>query len=311
MAYLDSSGDIILDCVLTDEGRRRLSQGFGAFKVVKWGLSDDEINYALYDADHASGSAYYDLAVLQLPILEAFTNNAASMKCRLMSIPRTNILYLPIFVLNDVQNSRQRYSGGGISEIYLVAVDEDSQEALISTTGVLAGYDPRKGTSYIRVDQGLMTQEPTYKKDLDSDLVETQFIVEMDHRLGYVYPAATENMLGTAAGAAKPSYVDDDNIASYYLSRGTDMAYIADINDKVNATSGNVITGPRGTKILFKIQSSLSLQSDSVYWFTRLGGGNTMTISATNYYYIDSVIRVTGATTGASVDIPVRYVKQV
>ena len=34
MAFLDNSGDIILDAVLTDTGRYRLAKGDGSFKIV-------------------------------------------------------------------------------------------------------------------------------------------------------------------------------------------------------------------------------------------------------------------------------------
>ena len=34
MAFLDNSGDIILDAVLTDTGRMRLSKGDGTFKIA-------------------------------------------------------------------------------------------------------------------------------------------------------------------------------------------------------------------------------------------------------------------------------------
>ena len=87
MGFLDNSGDIILDAVLTDTGRMRLAKGDGSFKIAKFALGDDEINYELYNANHASGSAYYDLEILQTPVLEAFTDNAASMKSKLISFP--------------------------------------------------------------------------------------------------------------------------------------------------------------------------------------------------------------------------------
>ena len=68
MAFLDNSGDIILDAVLTDTGRFRLAKGDGSFKIAKFALGDDEINYAVYDSNHASGSAYYDLEILQTSV---------------------------------------------------------------------------------------------------------------------------------------------------------------------------------------------------------------------------------------------------
>ena len=76
MAFLDNSGDIILDAVLTDTGRMRMAKGDGSFKIVKFALGDDEIDYSLYNKDHSSGSAYYDLEILQTPILEAFTDTS-------------------------------------------------------------------------------------------------------------------------------------------------------------------------------------------------------------------------------------------
>jgi hypothetical protein len=49
MAFLDNSGDIILDAVLTDVGRTRMSQGDGTFRINHFKLGDDEINYGLYN----------------------------------------------------------------------------------------------------------------------------------------------------------------------------------------------------------------------------------------------------------------------
>ena len=71
MAFLDNSGDIILDAVLTETGRRHMANG--NFKITKFALGDDEIDYGLYNKNHPSGSAYYDLSILQTPIMEAFT----------------------------------------------------------------------------------------------------------------------------------------------------------------------------------------------------------------------------------------------
>ena len=71
--FLNNSGDIILDAVLTDAGRERLARGDGSFEIDKFALSDDEINYELYDT--TAGTAYADLNILRTPIMEAFTNS--------------------------------------------------------------------------------------------------------------------------------------------------------------------------------------------------------------------------------------------
>ena len=59
MSFLDNSGDIILDAVLTDAGRERLARGDGTFKITKFAFGDDEINYELYDGTDSRGSAFF------------------------------------------------------------------------------------------------------------------------------------------------------------------------------------------------------------------------------------------------------------
>jgi len=308
MAFLDNSGDIILDAVLTDTGRMRMAKGDGSFKIVKFALGDDEINYELYSKDHASGSAYYDLDVMQTPILEAFTDNAASMKSKLISIPRTNILYLPVLKLNEVfDSSTARHSSG----YFLVAVDSDSETDLANTdggdsfTGALYGESPTGNGNRIRIDQGLDTSEISPARALDPLLVETQYMVEIDNRLGSIVSGD-----GTRASI---SYVDDDNIATYFLSLGTDTELISEITN-TSADTSMTISGPRGTKLVFKVQSSLELNT-SDYFFTTLGYtediANTVSgAGGASYKQIKTTIRVTGVNTGYRIDIPVRFVKK-
>ena len=99
MAFLDNSGDIILDAVLTDTGRKRLAQGDGSFKIVKFAFGDDEIDYSSFNGNHSSGSAYYDLEILQTPIFEAFTNNTANMKSKLVSLTNNKACFLQTMLI--------------------------------------------------------------------------------------------------------------------------------------------------------------------------------------------------------------------
>jgi hypothetical protein len=307
MAFLDNSGDIILDAVLTDTGRFRLAKGDGSFRIAKFAVGDDEINYELYNKDHASGSAYFDLEILQTPCLEAFTNNTSMLKHRLISIPRTNLLYLPVTKLNDKEAPQRADTGA-----HIVCVDKETEDtaAIVSSVkkpGTLFGENPKSG-DFIRVDQGLDTTEIPPSFNLDSDLVETQYIIQIDNRFG--------NLVSKTGNRAKVSFIDDDNVASYYLSLGTDQEYVSENTERETATGSQVVTGPRGTILEFKIQSSIELNS-STYLFEKLGdlttGGSTAPVlEGTNVdvYFIDAIVRVVGATTGFSLDIPVRFVKK-
>jgi hypothetical protein len=310
MAFLDNSGDIILDAVLTDTGRYRLAKGDGSFRIAKFALGDDEINYRLYDKNNASGSAYYDLSILQTPILEAFTDNAAGLKSKLMTISRNNLLYLPVLKLNETNAITTRYIDGS----FLVAVDEDTEDVMISSNtqgdtvkGVLKGVTVNESKNYIQIDQGLDTNfEISPTNTLDADLVETQYIIEMDNRLGNIIAP-----LQNGSTVARASYIDDDNMASYFFSLGSDTSFVAEINNLTN-TAGNsqVISGPRGTKLSFSIRSSIDLQT-TTFLFDQLGSTTVITNAASTptVQYIDTNVRVIGATTGYRIDIPVRFIK--
>jgi len=349
MAFLDNSGDIILDAVLTDTGRMRLAQGDGSFKISKFALGDDEINYGLYDKTHTSGSAYYDLTILQTPILEAFTNNTSNLNTKLMSMSRTNVLYMPVLKLNKIsagdtsdtiQRHRSYMFAGAAGQTatwqdtkFVVAVDADTFKALTKTkdgtpvwgtSAVIQGFGGAGTTAHggeIRIDQGLDTDAISPVVGLDADLTENAYIVELDYRLGRIKPPISQT-------PAPVNFIDDDNIASYYV---TDSTYVKnnpsiDIKgvDDDHPNGPQVFAGPRGTTFQLRIHASAELQS-STYLFTQLGSSED-TLGSNNIFgfettdtrdevvgkttfYLDTTVRVVGANTGIRMDIPVRYVK--
>ena len=315
MALLDNSGDIIFDVVLTDEGRKRLAKGDGSFSITQFALGDDEINYALYDKNAAT--AQQDLSILQTPIFEAFTNNISSLKTKLVTIPRNDLLYLSILKINELPKGAKMHSDGA----FIVAVDgttENNNEAETPTTaiginsskeiieGVIFGKSSRERTAFIRVDSGLDTSEIPPNGDYISSLKETGFIVEIDNRLGSI--ASVDGAI-----IKTPDFVDDDNIASYSFQAGRagDPMFVMD-NTSTALGVTQTIQGPRGLKIEFKIKSSPDLEK-STYLFNLLGTDSTMTSpgGTQDIKLIDSVVRVIGESTGYAVNVPVRFVKVV
>ena len=309
MGFLDNSGDIILDAVLTDLGRKRLAEG--NFQITKFALGDDEIDYGLYNKDHPSGSAYYDLEILQTPVLEAFTNNMSSMKSRLISYASNDLLYLPIIELNATISPRESNSNA-----YIIAVDLETMnalttngnDALATTSGYLNGNDPL-GTSptvgFIRADQGLDTTELSPKDSVNPILKETQYFLQFDNRFGTLCSPSEE---------LKAVSVDDDNVATYVVTTngngGSDA--VAEIGPDATDSS---ISGPRGTMVKIKIASSLELKT-STFLFNQLGtqGSQALagptTLAAADYKYIDTTLRISGVSTGYTLDIPIRLVKK-
>jgi hypothetical protein len=313
MGFLDNSGDIILDAVLTDHGRKVLSKGDGSFQITKFALGDEEVDYSLYDTTNTNGSAYYDLEILQTPVLEAFTDNAVSMKSKLVTYESLDLLYLPIIKLNESNNSIKRHSTGA----FIIAVDsltEDDNgggtttvgigftgtgDSSLAVSGILFGQKTSQG-GHIRLDQGLDTQAISPSVNLLEDQKESAYTIQIDNRLG--------SIVSTGGSGVSYDYIDDDSIAYYNVT--SEDGLITDNNSTINS-NGQTIKGPRGTILQFKIAASLNLNT-STYLFTQLGGESTLANrggGTTTVYHIDTLIRITGINTGYTVDIPVRFVK--
>ena len=87
MAYL-SNEYVTVDAVLTTKGRELLARNDGSFRITQFALSDDEIDYTLYNPNHPSGSAFYGQAIEAMPLLQAFVDNTQDMKYQLVTLPR-------------------------------------------------------------------------------------------------------------------------------------------------------------------------------------------------------------------------------
>ena len=71
MGFLDNSS-ITVDAILTKIGRKRISDG--SFKVSKFSLSDEEIDYTLYDVTHPNGTDAYGTTIENMNLFEAVSN---------------------------------------------------------------------------------------------------------------------------------------------------------------------------------------------------------------------------------------------
>ena len=74
MGFLDNSS-VTVDAILTKRGREILSTG-GDFQITKFSLSDEEVDYNLYDVTHPNGTDYYGAVIENMNLLEATPNRA-------------------------------------------------------------------------------------------------------------------------------------------------------------------------------------------------------------------------------------------
>ena len=308
MGFIDNSGDIILDAVLTDLGRDLLSRADGSYKITHFALGDDEIDYSLYDATASTGTESTSLR--QLPVFEASTESSIGLKYRLVSMTNNNTLFMPIVKLNELQRNTQKASGG----YFAVCVDKNTEDLIFTNNttvqGVLAGANPTEQDTFVLLHQGLDTDLISPKQSLSPEFFETGYVAELDNRFGSVVS------VGTTAVNAPLTFIDDDNVAFYDMSLESDGGETVFVQPISNDTDSKFMTilGPRGTFLQFKIKAS-ELLTTSTTIFTELGGtmsSTTFGATGTNdLYFIDAIIRVRAKVTGYQLDIPLRFIKEI
>lgn len=119
MGFLDNSGEVFIDAVLTDEGRERLARNDGTFAIVRWRPGDDEVNYASWNV--LTGSDSRDLKILDTPVFEAQTNEGVALRYPLISIRNARLQFLPVFTSKplSVALQEQTDSVGGGSDVII------------------------------------------------------------------------------------------------------------------------------------------------------------------------------------------------
>jgi len=345
MAFLDNSGDIILDAVLTDLGRKRMSEG--NFRITQFALGDDEVVYSLYNKNHPSGSAYYDLEILQTPVFEAFTRTNANINYGLASYNgNQNLLYLPSMKLNTknisgVGNAQLRPTSTGV--VYF-AVDADADAALKlgsalgTATNFLQNNDNNRG---LLIETGLDTQgsdaligDSGTRLDyiINNSLQDTQFTVKADSRIfseiKFPPPAAggasfdfTINSgasvnVSFSLTAGAPLNIGNQEIDYYGMTtlptKGNEV-FKPTGTTSVTDTDLSVINGPRAqvAAVNFGLETQMSTGSRTAL-YSLLGKIDQNLFSDGNTYdYIDTLVYFIGNVTGVTLQVPIRVIRKV
>jgi hypothetical protein len=87
MGFLNNAV-VTIDAILTNKGRELLARGDSSFRITQFALSDDEVDYTLYNPSHPSGSTFYGQAIENMPLLEAFPEATQNLRYKLVTLPR-------------------------------------------------------------------------------------------------------------------------------------------------------------------------------------------------------------------------------
>ena len=136
MGYL-SNTSVVVDAILTNTGRQLLAQNDGSFQITQFSLSDDEVDYTLYNPNQPSGSAFYGEAIENMPVIQAFPESNQIMKYKLITLPR-GTAKLP--VINIGYNTIVIKQGASLSITpqtlnYLGATSTFEQSGYVATIG--------------------------------------------------------------------------------------------------------------------------------------------------------------------------------
>jgi len=96
MAFLDNT-TITVQAILTKRGRELLAQN-GNINITSFALSDDEIDYTLYQ--NGGNTTFNDLALRNTPVMEPLTDESQMLKHKLVSLTQ-GVTSIPVISVSQ------------------------------------------------------------------------------------------------------------------------------------------------------------------------------------------------------------------
>lgn len=198
MAFLKTSDSIIIRATLTEKGKKLLARG--RFKVAKFALGDDEIDYSLYNPRN-NGLSGYNPALLLSKHIEASKDNLKNLQFGLdsydsgtlyLTLDQLNDLgnrpahafleYLPVLALNN-QHEYLSYPPTTREDRYYLSINDETNKII---TDALPDFKFLKANDYestkIIVESGIMertAEMQAFKEDREEYLVK-KFLLDQD-----------------------------------------------------------------------------------------------------------------------------------
>lgn len=157
------TNNIILDAVLTDQGRQFLARNDGSFSIVKFALGDDEVDYSIIQK--YGRTVGKEKIEKNTPIFEALTNGSLAQKYRCVSVSNPNLIRLPNLT----------FTGEGV----------DLTNNILSI-----------GNTTVKRRTVTISQEIENETSIDVELRDQSFIVEVNNQFLQIIGTAPDNIDG-------------------------------------------------------------------------------------------------------------------
>ncbi len=152
MGFLDNSTTTV-DAILTKRGRELLSSGEG-LNITKFALSDEEVDYTLFDVTHPNGTDSYGSVIENMNLLEAIPNRR-TFNSFLVDTPLTGAG----IVISNITNSN--IAGGAVVPLSPTSEGDDNFVFTISNTNVIRFQGDALARSVRRPNVTLLAQKVT------------------------------------------------------------------------------------------------------------------------------------------------------
>jgi hypothetical protein len=306
----------------------------GEFRITKFALGDDEIDYSLYNANHPSGSAYYDLEILQTPIMEAATRQASSIKYGLLSITRTDIVYMPVLKVNEKTDKSLVKTGG----VYYLAANSATYKNLLSNNSDSSSkfLEPNSPSpsKVLLIESGLDTDQRTPTlENREAAIVETGlydriYEVKFDNRFvagimslvggKFANTSKDTSDISLQSFSSQRAQSSLDFLENYSTSMATGIANeVAKRGDTADGNAISVFRGPRGSVTGMTFMPSLEINAEglaSPTYYTLYGttgaSASTLGLAGSSVYdFIDTTVYIRGMSSGTQLQIPLRLIR--
>jgi len=229
MGYLDNT-TVVVDAILTKKGRELLARGDGSFNITQFALSDDEIDYGLWNPNHPNGSAFSGEAIENMPVIEAFPDENQIMRNKLVTLPR-GTTKMPIITLGLAKIT---INVGGSTVISPETLNFNGLNSLVENSGYKFTIADRRLISNMDA-KGSTAQkfQPMMEKFIQSTGAVSQTVVGINLSITAVNDTS---LFGTATKLLTTLYVEG-------LDSGARVSIPVEISKKIIGASTSPATG--------------------------------------------------------------------